>query len=274
MAAFDSSSLGPSDRLSCAIAAGVARPAAQLSCLGWVHCARISAFSRAKSSFGDTKPPSATSLPLIAYPFAADAARLYPIQSRTPRGLRCRPEYSTTIRAFDPRGISWWRRNRHGSRLPTRCLNWIERLSTPFEIACAETYPRSMLPSKQRTPITRTASCSCGQLTATVSEEPVRISICHCLACQRRTGSVFGAQARFRREGVEIKGISSTYVRVGDSGNSVTFHFCPTCGAIVHYGIAGREEHVAIPVGAFADPDFPQPAFSVYEDDDARAYHL
>jgi len=116
------------------------------------------------------------------------------------------------------------------------------------------------------TPSARTASCSCGQLTAIASGEPVRVSICHCLACQRRTGSVFGAQARFRRECVEIKGSSSTYVRVGDAGGRITFHFCPICGSTVHYAIAGREEHVAIPVGAFADPGFPEPAFSVYED--------
>ena len=43
----------------------------------------------------------------------------------------------------------------------------------------------------------RLASCSCGQLTAEVTGDPVRISICHCLACQRRTGSVFAEQARF-----------------------------------------------------------------------------
>lgn len=44
---------------------------------------------------------------------------------------------------------------------------------------------------------TRTASCSCGQLQIEVQGEPVRVSVCHCLACQRRTGSLFGEQARF-----------------------------------------------------------------------------
>jgi len=111
----------------------------------------------------------------------------------------------------------------------------------------------------------RIASCSCGQLTAVASGEPVRVSICHCLACQRRTGSVFGAQARFRREHVEVKGRSSIHVRVADSGNTLTFHFCPVCGATVHYTLTGHEELVAIPIGAFADPGFPEPAFSVYE---------
>lgn len=112
----------------------------------------------------------------------------------------------------------------------------------------------------------RTASCSCGQLSALVSGDPVRISICHCLACQRRTGSVFGAQARFRSEDVEVRGQSAVYVRTGDSGGTARLHFCPLCGATVHYRIVGDDGVVGIPVGAFADPQFPAPAFSVYEE--------
>ena len=111
----------------------------------------------------------------------------------------------------------------------------------------------------------RLASCSCGQLTARVVGEPVRNSICHCLACQRRTGSVFGQQARFRREDVSVSGESSEYVRVGDEGSSARFHFCPNCGATVYYEPGGLEEFLTIPVGAFADPGFPPPHVSVYE---------
>ena len=114
---------------------------------------------------------------------------------------------------------------------------------------------------------TRTASCSCGQLTLTTQAQPIRVSICHCLACQRRTGRVFGAQARFLRSSVTISGESSQYVRVGDEGSSITFSFWPKCGATVHYAIQGfDDESIAVPVGAFADPRFPAPTFSVYED--------
>ena len=112
---------------------------------------------------------------------------------------------------------------------------------------------------------TRVASCSCGQLSVTVSEEPFRVSICHCLACQRRTGSVFGAQARFRAEAVKVTGESHEYVRVGDEGNRIAFRFCPQCGATVYWGFKGREEFVAVAVGAFAEPEFPAPTVSVYE---------
>jgi len=75
---------------------------------------------------------------------------------------------------------------------------------------------------------------------------------------------VFGVQARFRKASTEIKGESKQYVRAGDEGSKITFNFCPTCGATVHYAIG--EESVAIPVGAFAEPGFPAPTFSVYEE--------
>lgn len=112
---------------------------------------------------------------------------------------------------------------------------------------------------------TRSATCSCGQLKLTAQGDPVRVSVCHCLACQRRTGSVFGMQARFSSDQVSIKGASSEYVRTADSSNRITFHFCPECGSTMYYRLGDTPEMIAIPVGAFADPEFPPPAFSVYE---------
>lgn len=112
----------------------------------------------------------------------------------------------------------------------------------------------------------RTATCSCGQLTATVTGEPVRVSICHCLACQRRTGSVFGTQARFRSTDVQVSGVARQYTRNGDEGIRITFNFCPDCGATVHYQAEDCPDSIAIPVGAFAEPGFPAPTFSVYEE--------
>jgi hypothetical protein len=98
-----------------------------------------------------------------------------------------------------------------------------------------------------------------------VTGDPVRISVCHCLACQRRTGSVFGEQARFPRDNVAISGASTEYVRSGDEGGRARFHFCPVCGATVYYEIEGLDAFLAFPVGAFADPGFPSPRVSVYE---------
>jgi hypothetical protein len=110
---------------------------------------------------------------------------------------------------------------------------------------------------------TRHAACSCGQLSLVTEGEPVRISMCHCLACQRRTGSAFSMQARFPRENVRIDGRSTEYVRTSDEGELRTFHFCPVCGSTVYYWT--DPELIAVPIGAFADPTFPPPRVSVWE---------
>jgi hypothetical protein len=112
---------------------------------------------------------------------------------------------------------------------------------------------------------TRDAACSCGQLRLVVEGEPVRVSVCHCLACQRRTGSAFGYQARFPRDRVEISGEAREYVRISDEGEPRTFSFCPECGATVYYVVESDPDLVAVPVGAFADPGFPEPRVSVWE---------
>ena len=112
---------------------------------------------------------------------------------------------------------------------------------------------------------TRDAACSCGQLRVTVEGEPLRVSVCHCLACQRRTGSAFGFQARFPRDRVSIEGDAREYVRISDEGEPRTFNFCPECGGTVYYGLGSAPDVVAVAVGAFADPGFPEPRFSVWE---------
>jgi hypothetical protein len=112
----------------------------------------------------------------------------------------------------------------------------------------------------------RTASCACGQLSATCRGEPVRVSICHCLECQKRTGSVFSANARFPREAVTVSGPSSLFRRKADSGNNLSFHFCPQCGTTVWWELEAFPDVIAVAVGAFADPEFPAPAISVYEE--------
>ena len=113
---------------------------------------------------------------------------------------------------------------------------------------------------------THTASCRCGQLKATVTGDPVRVSVCHCLNCKKRSGSAFAAQARWPEGQVVIEGRSNSFEKVGDSGKRATFYFCPDCGSDVYYDNNGRVDgQIAIPLGAFDDPFFLSPDFSVFE---------
>ena len=112
-----------------------------------------------------------------------------------------------------------------------------------------------------------TASCRCGQLKATVSGKPVRVSVCHCLNCKKRSGSAFAVQARWPADQVRVEGRSATHTTVADSGNTANHYFCPECGSDVHYVNNGKFGGlVAIPLGAFDDPYFLTPHFSVWEE--------
>jgi hypothetical protein len=114
--------------------------------------------------------------------------------------------------------------------------------------------------------ITRRAECSCGQLSASCSGEPVRISVCHCMACKRKTGSAFGFGAWFRTTDVSIEGQRTEFVRVGDDGGYITQGFCPKCGATVFWSIDQLPGVIAVSAGGFADLSFPQPTVSVYHE--------
>ena len=113
---------------------------------------------------------------------------------------------------------------------------------------------------------TRRAACSCGQLHLTVEGEPSRIWICHCLACQRRTGAVIGNLARFRREQITFNGRATAWKRTAESGNTLTCNFWPTCGSTIYFENGAFPEIVAVAIGNFADPNFPAPIVSVWEE--------
>jgi hypothetical protein len=95
------------------------------------------------------------------------------------------------------------------------------------------------------------------------SGDPAQVSLCHCLACQRRTGSIYGIGAFFARETITVAGDAKAYTRSSDSGYSVTFHFCSHCGSTVYWKPDRKPEMVAVAVGAFADPTFPAPSQAV-----------
>jgi hypothetical protein len=75
---------------------------------------------------------------------------------------------------------------------------------------------------------------------------------------------VFAALASFREPFI-VSGTATEYVRRGDQGARFRFRFCPICGTNLFHTEEGRTGSVSVAVGAFAEPDFPAPAMSIYE---------
>lgn len=111
----------------------------------------------------------------------------------------------------------------------------------------------------------REAACHCGQLRLKLAGDPQLVSSCHCQACQRRTGAVFGSTSFFAKSQlISTTGEYRSFRRQGDSGNWLAFHFCPSCGSNVFWESENQPELISVAVGAFAEPEFPAPSRTVW----------
>ncbi|HWN07811.1 MAG TPA: GFA family protein [Pyrinomonadaceae bacterium] len=153
----------------------------------------------------------------------------------------------------------------------------------PDSVKTAAGDTKSAQPSVNKT---RVASCNCGQLRVTTNgPDPDRVVMCNCYLCQKQTGSPFSVQARFPNEQVKIEGKSTAWkfpidgakpttyrTCAGSDGitNSaadvVTSHFCPVCGSTVYYFRKSDPARTGVRIGAFADPTFPPPMGSGFEE--------
>ena len=106
---------------------------------------------------------------------------------------------------------------------------------------------------------TRTARCSCGGFTAVARGEPKMVHLCSCHECQRRSGSAFTYASVFAENAVTVEGERRTFRAVRDQGRWIEFDFCPACGVSVIWRVEAYPGLIGIPVGCFADSDFPPP---------------
>lgn len=111
------------------------------------------------------------------------------------------------------------------------------------------------------------ARCSCGAVTVSLPETPARFVVaCHCLDCQRRTGAPFGVGAYYPAEAVTISGATKEFTHAAASGGDIHNYFCPLCGSTVYWKLSHLPALIAIAVGAMAEPKYPAPVVSVFEE--------
>jgi hypothetical protein len=109
------------------------------------------------------------------------------------------------------------------------------------------------------------ARCSCGAVSLSLPGPSKLVVACHCTDCQRRTGAPFGVGAFYPAEAVTLSGTAKEFVRAAANGGKVRSYFCPDCGSTVYWKVDNLPALIGVAVGAIADPKFPAPARSVFE---------
>lgn len=109
------------------------------------------------------------------------------------------------------------------------------------------------------------ASCQCGQLTIDLPGPTIAVVACHCIACQRRTGSPFGLAAYYPHDQITVHGTATRYDRKTDLDGIFENYFCPTCGSTVYFRGTKNPDVTGIAIGAIVEPHEMIPIRSVWE---------
>jgi hypothetical protein len=103
--------------------------------------------------------------------------------------------------------------------------------------------------------------CVCGGVRFKAAGEPLRVTICHCRWCQRRTGTAFGIEVVYQQDRVEMIGETlARYRHVSDeSGRWLDVEFCNRCGGNLGFTLEAVPGVRTLPAGAFDDPAWLSP---------------
>jgi hypothetical protein len=107
--------------------------------------------------------------------------------------------------------------------------------------------------------------CLCGAIRYRVVGKPVAVSICHCVNCQRNTGSAFSVNVIFPKGALTTTGTPAVFIDKGDTGAGVERVFCGHCGTpLESRSIMSSVAHVVLKAGSFDDPSVFIPDSEIY----------
>ncbi len=112
--------------------------------------------------------------------------------------------------------------------------------------------------------VRREGGCACGAVRYRLASEPLIVHCCHCLNCQRQTGSAFVVNVLVETERVEV--LAGTPVPVEaprDSGPPQRIFRCPRCQVAV-WSEYGMPEVSFVRAGTLDDPTGVTPDVHIY----------
>ena len=101
----------------------------------------------------------------------------------------------------------------------------------------------------------RTGGCLCGACKYEIDGDPVVVAHCHCVDCQRLTGTGHSTGAMFAESGIRLSGPSASYSMSSENGNDVTRVFCGKCGSPLFGKNSGMLGFMTVSLGTLDSPD-------------------
>ena len=108
--------------------------------------------------------------------------------------------------------------------------------------------------------------CLCGAVRFTANAAPEFVALCHCIDCQKHTGSAFAIGIRLPKTALQLHGTVKTFSSLGDSGNPILRYFCPECGSSIYDEPTARPGKSNLNAGTLDDPSSVTPTLEIWCD--------
>ncbi len=111
----------------------------------------------------------------------------------------------------------------------------------------------------------RRGGCACGRARYELASEPLFVHCCHCLDCQRQTGSAFVLNALIEADRVEVtSGDLYRFEMPTDSGRPHGIYRCSSCGTAVWSEYGGLSVLRFVRLGTLDEPSSLEPNVHIY----------
>jgi hypothetical protein len=108
-----------------------------------------------------------------------------------------------------------------------------------------------------------TGGCACGAVRYRLTSEPLVVHCCHCLNCQRQTGSAFVINLLIEADRVEVSREPRPVDVPRDDGSTQRIYRCPTCEVAV-FSEYGWPEVRFVRGGTLDEPSSVRPDVHIY----------
>ncbi|MBT4688428.1 MAG: GFA family protein [Rhodospirillaceae bacterium] len=110
-----------------------------------------------------------------------------------------------------------------------------------------------------------TGGCGCGAVRYRIGVEAMFTHACHCMDCQRTTGSAFVIHSVYARDDLQIVGETQAAILPSGSGAGCELHFCAKCGTYIwcRY-LYHKVDVIALRVGTLDDTSKVKPRAHIF----------
>lgn len=110
-----------------------------------------------------------------------------------------------------------------------------------------------------------TGGCACGALRYELTDAPMFVHCCHCLDCQRQTGSAFVINGLIESDRIRLLSGDPMPVRVPtDSGRPHDIYRCPQCQVALWSDYGGRTYLRFVRIGTLDEPSRVAPDVHIF----------